>query len=98
MVKLIWSLQALSDLEGICEYIARDSDRYAKLFAERVLAIVEAIPKHPFLGAIVPEYQREELRERLFQSYRIVYRVHTDSVEIVTISHAARVLPQPPPE
>jgi len=50
------------------------------------------------LGAIVPEYQREELRERLFQSYRIVYRVRTDSVEIVTISHAARWLPEPPPE
>jgi len=98
MAKLIWSPQALSDLEGICDYIARDSDRYAKLFAERVLALVEGIPQHPLLGAIVPEYQREELRERLFQNYRIVYRVRTDSVEIVTISHAARLLPQRPPE
>ena len=97
MVKLIWSPQALTDLAGICEYIGRDSDRYARLFAERVVALVEAIPTHPFLGAIVPEYQREDLRERRFQNYRIVCRVRSDAVDIVTITHAARLLPEPPP-
>lgn len=98
MVKLIWSPQALSDLEGICEYIGRDSDRYARLFAERVIALVEGIPKHPLLGAIVPEYQQQDLRERRFQNYRIVYRVRSDAVEIVTVTHAARLLPDSLPE
>lgn len=93
MAKLIWSPQALDDLEGICEYIARDSDRYARLFAERVIALVESIPQHPLLGAVVPEYQEEGLRERLLQNYRIVYRVRGDAVEVVTIIHAARLLP-----
>ncbi len=93
MGKLTWSPQALDDLESICEYIARDSDRYAKLFAQRVIALAESIPQQPLLGAVVPEYQEEGLRERLFQNYRIVYRVCADAVEIVAITHAARLLP-----
>jgi toxin ParE1/3/4 len=93
MGKLIWSPQSLDDLEGICRYIGRDSERYAKLFGERILALVESIAKHPMLGAMVPEYQREDLRERLLQNYRVVYRARGDLVEIVTVVHAARLLP-----
>lgn len=98
MVKLIWSPQALDDLDATCEYIARDSKRYAASFAERVIELAESIPAHPLLGAIVPEYQQEDLRERLFQNYRIIYRVRPDVVEIVTIVHGARLLPDSPPE
>jgi len=93
MAKLIWSPRALDDLDSACEYIARDSEKYACLFAERVVALIETIPQHPLLGAAVPEYNREDLRERLFQNYRIVYRVSPDRVEVVSITHGARLLP-----
>ncbi len=93
MVKLIWSPRAFRDLEGICDYIAQESDRYAYVVAEGVVSVIESIPANPLWGAIVPEYNREELRERHFQSYRIVYRVSPDRVEIVTIVPAARMLP-----
>jgi toxin ParE1/3/4 len=97
MVKLIWSSRALADLDSACEYIARDSPRYAHLFAERIVAVIETIPRHPLLGAVVPEYAMEELRERLFQNYRIVYRIRGDVVQIAAIVHAARLLPPAPP-
>jgi addiction module RelE/StbE family toxin len=93
MVKLIWAPRAFRDLEEICQYIAQDSDRYANVVAEGVVSIIETIPANPLWGAMVPEYNREDLRERHFQSYRIVYRVLPDRVEIVTIVHAARMLP-----
>ena len=93
MVKLIWSPRAFRDLEEICDYIAQDSDRYAYVVAEGVVSVIESISANPLWGAIVPEYNREELRERHFQSYRIVYRVSPDLVEIVTIIPAARMLP-----
>jgi toxin ParE1/3/4 len=97
MARLIWSPEARDDLQSICAYIARDSDRYARLFADRVIALVESIPAHPLLGAVVPEYGQEELRERHLQNYRIVYRVRKDVVQIVTIAHGARLLPRVPP-
>jgi plasmid stabilization system protein ParE len=93
MVKLTWSPRAFHDLDEICDFIARDSARYAYLVAEGIVSVIESIPVNPLRGAIVPEYNRAELRERSFQNYRIVYRVGDDRVEIVTIVHAARQLP-----
>jgi plasmid stabilization system protein ParE len=98
MVKLIWSPRSLQDIEDACEYIAKDSPRYAYFFAERIVRFIETITSQPYLGAVVPEYNREELRERLFQNYRIVYRVERESVEIVAIVHAARLFPANPPQ
>jgi toxin ParE1/3/4 len=93
MAKLVWSQRALDDLDGICDFIARDSQKYAALFAQRVVALCETIPRQPLLGAVVPEYESQELRERLFQNYRVIYRIRGDRVEIVAVIHAARLLP-----
>ena len=93
MVKLRWTKRAAQDFEDICEFLAGSSEHYARLFAERVMAIVEFLPKHPRQGAMVPEYGRDDLRERLFHNYRIVYRIHQTAVEVVTITHGARRFP-----
>ncbi len=93
MAKLIWSLQAIDDLDAICTYIERDSYEYARLLGERLISLAESIPLHPLLGAVVPEYMREDLRERRLQNYRIVYRVAGDMIQIVTIVHGAKPLP-----
>ncbi|HVC96654.1 MAG TPA: type II toxin-antitoxin system RelE/ParE family toxin [Pirellulales bacterium] len=93
MAKLTWSPQAIADLESICDYIARDSEYYAKLFGQRLIAAVEAIPGQPYIGAVVPEYGMEDLRERRLQNYRIIYRVRDEAIEVVTLFHAARQLP-----
>jgi toxin ParE1/3/4 len=87
-----WSPRAASNLEGICNYIARDSKHYASLFAKKVFAIVENIPEFPKSGRIVPEYGDENLREKIYQNYRIVYRLKEDAIEIVAICHAAKQL------
>lgn len=94
MAKLIWSPVAAANLEEICDYIAKDSEYYARLFAQRITALIETIPEFPMMGRIVPEYQREDLRERIFQNYRIVYRIKPEVIEIVAISHGARLLPK----
>ena len=46
------------------------------------------------MGRIVPEYEQDDLKERIFQNYRIVYRVKPEAVEIVAIVHGARLLPE----
>ena len=87
-----WSPRAASDLEEICEYIARDSEHYASLFAARVVATVRRIQRFPESGRIVPEYQDPTLREALLGNYRIVYRLTPEAVEIAAICHGARPL------
>jgi len=94
MAKLIWSPKAAADLVEICKYIAKDSEYYANLFAQRIITLIETIPGYPMAGRMVPEYQREDLRERIFQRYRIVYRIKHEVIEIVAIVHGARLLPE----
>lgn len=88
--KIRWSPRAVSQIEEICEYIAKDSEFYASLFAKRIMVIIRELPKFPRSGRIVPEYQDEKLREKIYQNYRIVYKLKEDMVEIVAIVHSAR--------
>ena len=94
MGKLIWSPRFLQDLDNACDYIARESPRYAYLFAQRIVHFIESIATQPQLGAVVAEYDDQNLRERLYQNYRIIYRISENQVELVTLIHAARL---PPP-
>jgi len=79
-------------LEQICEYIAIDSEIYARIFAKKVLSLVESIALFPEAGRIVPEYNDSKLRERICGSYRIVYRLKNDTVEIAAVCHGSRLL------
>jgi len=90
--KIRWSPRAASTLEEICSYIARDSEYYAALFARRVITIIESLPRFPRAGRIVPEYKDENLREKIYENYRIVYRLKGEFIEIVAICHSARPL------
>ena len=90
--RLTWSPRAAAHLEGICEYIGEDSPVYARIFAKRVMAIVLEIPRFPRSGRVVPEYDDEDLREKLMADYRIVYRIRRNAVEIVAICHGAMLL------
>jgi plasmid stabilization system protein ParE len=87
-----WSPRAASHFEEICDYIARDSKYYAALFAKKVLSIVKSVPQFPKSVRVVPEYNDENLREKLYENYRIVYRIKEEVIEIVAICHGARPL------
>ena len=43
MAQLVWSPAALADLTEICDYIGRDSDHYARLFAQRIFSAAETL-------------------------------------------------------
>ena len=90
--RIRWSPRAASNLEEIWEFISKDSRLYATLFVKRVNIIVKSIPQFPKSGRIVPEYGSENLREKIYENYRIVYRIKEDMVEIVTICHGSKPL------
>ena len=62
------------------------------LLAERLVAAVGRLERFPQSGRVVPEVGDETLREVIYENYRLVYRVHADSVEVVTVYHGARLL------
>ena len=91
MIRIIWSPLAIDDVEAIRAYVTRDSADSAELLVERLVAAVERLEVHPLSGRVVPEVGDDTLREVIHGSYRIVYRVRSDLVEIVTVFHGARL-------
>lgn len=92
MAEVRWTIQAADDLESITDYIATNSSHYASLFAIDVLAAVERLTDFPSSGRLVPEFDDPIIREILLGSYRIIYRIRDDLVEILTVFHRARLL------
>jgi len=97
-MRLDWSETAIRDLQDIHDYISRDSEYYASRFVERLLESVERLTAFPKLGRVVPEVRSTDIRELLFSSYRIVYHVERDRVQIVAVVHGARDWSQKEPK
>jgi len=96
--KIIIAPSAETDLSDIVAYIARHNADAAIRMGDGLIARAEILGEFPELGRMVPEFDRPELRELIFRSYRIIYRVKPESacVEIVRFWHAARGFPQIP--
>ena len=92
MTRVIWTRQAVEDIEAIKSYVARDSVRYAALLVERIVAAVGRLESFPESGRVVPEVGDDTLREVIYGAYRIVYRVQAETVQVVPVHHAARLL------
>ncbi len=95
MTSIVWTDQAIDDVEAIRTFIARDSVRYAALVVEQILDVVDRLARFPFSGRVVPELQNETIREVVLGNYRIVYRVTADVVQILTVFHASRQFGRP---
>jgi len=89
-----WTEAALADLQAIETYIARHSAQYGRSMVERIFTQTGQLADFPRLGAEVPEYADESLRELLENPYRIVYRVYDDRVDVVAVVHRARRMPR----
>ena len=92
-MRIVWSDVAEADLDDLYDYIARDVPYYAEQFVDRLIEAVGVLTDHPRLGRQVPEAdEREDIRELIFQSYRVIYLVEADQVHILTVIHGRRDL------
>jgi plasmid stabilization system protein ParE len=44
------------------------------------------------MGRIVPEKEIPAIREIFWKKYRLIYRITSDFIEIITIFHGSRLL------
>jgi plasmid stabilization system protein ParE len=86
-MSIIWSAQARGDLHAIRDFIARDSEHYAKLQIERLISRVEQASAMPSRGHPVHEFAESGLREVHEGPYRIIYGASGDEFQVVTIVH-----------
>ncbi len=92
-MRVSWTEPALEDIAGIKAYIAKDSPYYARQFIERLFDAAEKLEDFPELGRNVPEAgDTENIRELLFQSYRIIYLNQAGNISILAVIHGNRDL------
>jgi plasmid stabilization system protein ParE len=48
----------------------------------------------PRSGRQVPEYGSEDVREILERPYRIIYRILSDHIDVLSVMHYRRLLPE----
>lgn len=72
---VVWSPEALEDVEAIASYIARDSIFYAATVVEKMLTVAAGLNHFPRTGRVVPELNQPDLRECFVYSYRLIYRI-----------------------
>jgi plasmid stabilization system protein ParE len=58
-----WSPEATEDLKAIAEYIARDSEYYARAVVTEILSVSRGACEFHLIGRIVPEIGDEHIRE-----------------------------------
>jgi plasmid stabilization system protein ParE len=91
---VIFAPRAIRDLEDIVRFISRHIGcETAERFGNRLIDKSLTLCSLPERGRIVPETELP-YREIIYKSYRIIYRLNGDNVEIIRFWHAARGLPE----
>lgn len=90
--KVVWSPEALEDVESIAGYIAKDSAFYAAAVVQKILDTSRDLGHFPLVGRIVPELEDESIRERFVYSYRLIYRMRDNVITVAAVIHGKRLL------
>jgi len=88
-MKVHWTEAAEAHLDGIYTYIARDSKAYALRTVDKITKRSKQISAFPQSGRKVAEYDSERVREVFSGSYRIIYYIKSDQIDIIAVIHEA---------
>jgi toxin ParE1/3/4 len=92
-VKIVWSPLAVDRASEIAQYIAQDKPSAAEKWVATVFSKVDQLLSSPEIGRAVPEIGNERFREFIYGNYRIIYRLETHQISILTIRHGKQILP-----
>lgn len=90
-----WTAQACGDLIEILEFIGADRPAAARGVGREVLRQSRTLARNSLRGRIVPELFDQgvtDYRQILVSRYRVIYRVHSDAVQIAAVVDTARDL------
>ena len=90
--QVVWSLEALKDIEEIAKYIERDSHFYACSVVTKILSTTDLLSTSPLSGRIVPEEDNESVREHFVFSYRVIYEICDNTIYVLAVVHGKRIL------
>ncbi len=85
----ILQFEAREDLIQIKEYIARDSIFYSNKTIKEILKRISILKEFPYMGKQV-EIHGKKVRQIIYKSYRIFYKLKFNRIYILQIFHHSR--------
>ena len=92
-MNVFWTPDAKLRLLEIEAYIAKDSPNAAHETAIRLIRRSLELEQPPLLGKRLPQYADADIRELLERPYRLIYRIQTGRIEILTVMHYRQLMP-----
>ncbi len=92
-MKIFWSPLAIDRTSEIAEFIARDKPSASTKWVETLFDKVQILKSSPKSGRMVPEINREDVRELIYGNYRVIYRIEKTKISILTLRHGKQILP-----
>ena len=94
MAVVVWSIRAQDRLDQIKAHIGKDQPINAERFIDKLIRLGDTLSDNVYKGRVVEEYADSTIRELIKDSYRIIYRIRSDSrITVLTVRHNARLLP-----
>jgi len=91
--KITFAVSALHDLEDVLEYCKEQKvPHVGEKLVSKVIKDIELLTDHPEIGRIVPEFNKDFLRELIRPPFRIIYRKDKKSIRIVRVWRSERLL------
>ncbi len=88
-----WSDLAIERVDCIALYIAKDSLFYANKWVNDIYDYTDRLEIFPKSARMVSEINDTNLRELIFGNYRIVYRIKSNEILILTVRNFKEILP-----
>ena len=88
-MRVHWTDTAEGHLDALYTYIAQDSPEYARRMVDRLTRRSQQIARFPFSGRRVPEYDVDPIREVIEGSFRIIYHIKSDQIDVLSVIHGA---------
>jgi len=97
MTAVFWLKEALADLQGIHDYIARDNPAAARRVIKKIRDGVAILKEHPAIGR---EGRLEGTRELVIRQYPyiVAYRLANSEVHVLAVVHTSRLWPEQLPD
>jgi plasmid stabilization system protein ParE len=88
-MKVHWTQTAEDQLDAIYAYIAQNSETYALITVDKITKRSQQIASFPLSGRSVPEYNIDQIREVFSGSYRIIYYIKPEQIDVLAVIHGA---------
>ena len=92
-MKVIWAPLALDRVAEIAAYIDKENPSAAEKWIRQIFQRVGQLADFPESGRHLSEISRLDIRELLWGNYRIIYRLESRRLSILTVRHIKQILP-----